>query len=113
MMARDEWSRELKKGTVQLGVLALLSEGEKYGFQLIKELKDLSDGYLVLKEGTLYPALHRMEKRGLIASEWSVEDDKPRRYYVITPTGEAELKKGIREWRTMVSSVNSVLEVTK
>lgn len=110
-MARDEWSREMKKGSVQLCILSLLNEGRKYGFQIIKDLKERSRGYLVLKEGTLYPALHRMEKRGLIASEWTVEDDKPRRYYVITERGREALRKGLEEWTIMVSSVKAVLEV--
>ncbi len=99
----------MKKGSVQLCILSLLAEGRKYGFQIIKELKDRSGNYLVLKEGTLYPALHRMEKRGLIVSEWTVEEDKPRRYYAITPAGEAALAQGRREWQRMVSSVRSVM----
>lgn len=111
-MAREGWSREMKKGSVQLCILSLLGEDRKYGFQIIKELKERSDGYLVLKDGTLYPALHRMEKKGLIKSEWIVENDKPRRYYSITTEGRAALDEGKAEWLNMSSSVRNVLGVT-
>jgi len=110
-MAREGWSREMKKGSVQLCILSLLDEDRKYGFQMIRELKERSGGYLVLKDGTLYPALHRMEKKGFIKSEWVVEDDKPRRYYVITPAGQTALEEGRAEWLEMASSVRDILGV--
>jgi len=102
----------MKKGSVQLCILSLLGEDRKYGFQVIRELKERSGGYLVLKDGTLYPALHRMEKKGLIVSEWIVEDDKPRRYYAITDAGREALEEGKAEWLKMSSSVRGVLGVT-
>src|SRR3989304_1222233 len=61
-----EWTAELKKGSVQLCLLALLAREQKYGFQILKELRDLSDGFFDLKEGTLYPALRRLEERGFL-----------------------------------------------
>src|SRR3972149_6889509 len=65
-----EWTAELKKGSVQLCLLALLAQEQKYGFQILKELRDLSDGFFDLKEGTLYPALRRLEERGFVQSHW-------------------------------------------
>src|SRR3989304_547019 len=59
-----EWTAELKKGSVQLCLLALLAREQKYGFQILKELRALSDGFFDLKEGTLSPALRRLEERG-------------------------------------------------
>ena len=88
----DEWSKELKRGSIQLGILALLSEGRKYGFQMIRELRELTDGFLDLKEGTLYPALHRLEKLRLLESEWVIEgSNPPRKYYRLTKKGAAML----------------------
>jgi PadR family transcriptional regulator len=113
-MARKEWTVELKKGTVQLGILALLAEGKRYGFDIIEELRKRTGGYLDLKEGTLYPALHRMEKQGLLASEWVIQEGggSPRKYYVVTPEGRASLERARADWATMVSGLAGVLKGT-
>ncbi|MBI5001119.1 MAG: PadR family transcriptional regulator [Euryarchaeota archaeon] len=110
----DEWSSELRKGSIQLCMLALLRHAPKYGFQILKELSNLTKGYLELKEGTLYPALHRLEKRGLLKSEWVIEGDSaPRKYYSITPKGRAALDEGLDEWKWMVDGCEALLEAEK
>jgi PadR family transcriptional regulator PadR len=110
-MARKEWTVELKKGTVQLGILALLEEGRRYGFEVIEQLRGRSGGYLDLKEGTLYPALHRLEKQGLLKAEWVIEEGgaPPRKYYSITPAGRRSLEDARREWKLMVDGLGGVL----
>lgn len=111
---REEWLRELKKGSIQLCILALLSTEKKYGFQIIKELKEQSGGYYALKEGTLYPALHRLEKRGYLKSEWVTQKSgMPRKYYTLTNQGTLALKEAKTEWKNMVTSLNKVLEAGK
>ncbi|MEW5937739.1 MAG: helix-turn-helix transcriptional regulator [Candidatus Thermoplasmatota archaeon] len=105
----DDWSSELRKGSIQLCILALLRRTPKYGFQILKEMREMSEGYLDLKEGTLYPALHRLEKRGLLRSEWVIEDEKPRRYYSLTPRGRSALEEGLEQWRWMVEGCNRLL----
>ncbi len=111
MVIEHEWSAELKKGSVQLCILSLLSKGKKYGFQIIKELRERSDGFFDLKEGTLYPALHRLEKRGYLKSEWVTESDRPpRKYYKLTNKGKKVLRSVSSEWLQMVESVKNVLE---
>jgi PadR family transcriptional regulator PadR len=111
---KEEWARELKKGSIQLCIMAVLSTGKKYGFQIIKELKELSEGYYDLKEGTLYPALHRLEKRGYLKSEWiTQESGMPRKYYTLTSKGTKALAEAKAEWMMMVKSCNSVLEAGK
>jgi PadR family transcriptional regulator PadR len=111
MVNEHEWSAEFKKGGVQLSILALLSQGKKYGFQIIKELREKTNGYFDLKEGTLYPALHRLEKRGYLKSEWVTEKDRPpRKYYVLTKEGKKVLKSASSEWHQMVDSMKNVLE---
>ena len=109
-----EWSRELKKGSLQVCLLALLSNGRRYGFQIIKELKERTNEYIDLKEGTLYPALHRLEKAGLLKSEWVTEGTgNPRKYYSLTPEGKKGLKEAIEAWETMVDSCNNVIKGVK
>ena len=114
-MARKEWTAELKKGTVQLGILALLASGRRYGFEIIEQLRALSGGYLDLKEGTLYPALHRLEKQGLLSSEWvlSQNNTPPRKYYSITPEGQRSLEDARGEWDSMVAGLAKVLGAGK
>ncbi len=109
-----EWTRELKKGSIQLCIMAVLSTGKMYGFQIIKELRVLSLGYYDLKEGTLYPALHRLEKRGYLKSEWITQKSgMPRKYYTLTNKGTKALEEAKAEWKAMVESCNSVLEAGK
>lgn len=111
-MGEKPWTTELKKGTVQLGILALLAEGRRYGFELIEELKGRTGGYLDLKEGTLYPALHRMEKQGLLVSQWVIQEagGSPRKYYSITPEGVRSLDDARTQWTSMVAGLEGVLK---
>lgn len=109
-MPEKPWTAELKKGTVQLGILALLAEGRRYGFEIIEELKGKTHGYLDLKEGTLYPALHRLEKQGLLEAEWVIQaTGAPRKYYSITPEGLRSLEGARAEWKLMVSGLEAVV----
>ena len=89
------YERQLKKGVFEILVLQLLSKEEKYGYQLISELKDKSDGVFTLKEGTLYPILYRLEDDGLVVSRWSVPSGKEvsRKYYAITEEGRQTLEE--------------------
>ena len=106
-----EWTAELKKGSIQLCLLALLTRGPTYGFQMIKELRELSDGFFDLKEGTLYPALRRLEERGFVKSEWiEREVGVPRKYYTLTAKGRKALEEARGVWGTMARSVARVLE---
>ncbi len=107
-----EWTAELKKGSVQLCLLALLAREQKYGFQVVKELRDLSDGFFDLKEGTLYPALRRLEERGFVQSHW-VEPEAggiPRKYYRITDKGRRALAEALEVWDRMSAGTRRVLE---
>lgn len=81
-------------GDLELSLLTLLEEGERYGLDLAKELHTLTGGDLALNAGTLYPALHRMEQRGWLQSESrpSSRGGHPLRYYHLTPAGQAALE---------------------
>ena len=110
----QEWTAELKKGSVQLCLLALLAREQKYGFQILKELRELSDGFFDLKEGTLYPALRRLEERGFVESHWvGPESGVPRKYYRITDRGLRALNEAIAVWDRMAAGTRRVLEASR
>jgi PadR family transcriptional regulator PadR len=110
-MAKSDYSTELKKGSIQLCIMSLLTKERMYGFRMIKELRELSDGYFDLKEGTLYPALHRLEKKGYLVSEWVTSDDRPpKKYYRLTPDGKKALEDATEQWHTMVEHTTRILE---
>lgn len=106
----SEWVAELKRGSIQLCLLSLLSHESKYGLQIITELRDMSGGFFDLKEGTLYPALRRLEEKGYLKSEWvERESGIPRRYYKITDKGREVLSEATEVWREMVKGTEAVL----
>lgn len=90
---------ELLKGSTGLILLSLLAEKDMYGYEIAEKVHALSEGYLSYKEGTLYPALKKLELAGLVASYWQDSSDGPRRkYYRITAVGEKALADQTREW---------------
>jgi PadR family transcriptional regulator PadR len=90
---------DMRTGSTAVMILRLLVEKPMYGYQIVKELQARSEGYFDLEQGTLYPALHRLEKDDLVRSEWQVVEDGPsRKYYHITDNGRAELEKSARQW---------------
>jgi PadR family transcriptional regulator PadR len=102
--------RDLRKGSVEILLLTLLQEEPMYGYQLAKELRHRSRGYFEFKEGTLYPALHRMEGRGWLRAEWQVVEEGPsRKYYHLTASGREELKRARQEWTTFADRLLGLL----
>src|SRR3712207_1389109 len=103
--------RELLKGSLELMLLTLLEREAKYGYQLAKEVRELSSGTLHLKEGSLYPALHRLERNGLVESAWQERDDgAPRRYYRLTSAGREAVPVKRAEWNQFMAGVQGVLQ---
>ena len=103
---------QLRRGTVEYCVLALLRDGERYGFELVRELSDV-DG-LVTSEGTIYPLLSRLRKEELVTTFWQEsESGPPRRYYTLTTAGDAALADFSAEWGRFRDSVDSILEGRK
>ncbi len=96
---------ELRRGLIVLAVLSQLDE-EQYGYSLIKRL---SDKGLEIDQGTLYPLLRRLEGQGLLKSNWRVESDRPRRYYVISEEGRAILPRLKSEWDQLVQMMSGML----
>jgi DNA-binding PadR family transcriptional regulator len=82
-----------------------------YGYQIVKELEARSQGYFKFKEGTLYPALHRLEKSGLITGNWRMlPNGRQRRYYYITDKGLAKLAQERTQWQDFLIAVNLILQ---
>ena len=107
---RRSITRELKRGTVELIVLHLLSSGEAYGYEIVTKLSDLTGGDLEVSDGTLYPVLYRLERAGWVAVRWDTpERGVPRKYYRLTDAGRAELAQLTREWTTFAASMARLL----
>lgn len=101
-------SEELK-GHLDLLLLAALRGRELHGYALIEELKRQSAGTFELPEGTIYPALHRLERAGLLSSRWSSESGRRRRVYQLTRKGHATFAARSRAWREFATGVNLML----
>lgn len=102
--------RELLKGSFDVLLLALLERGPMYGYQIVKEVKARTDGVLELKEGSLYPALHRLEQQGLIEGFWQPRaDGADRRYYRLTARGAEAAQEKRAEWRRFATAIEGVL----
>ena len=91
-------------------VLALLKQGEMYGYQIIEELDRRSEHVFQMKEGTLYPVLHGLEQKGAVVSlQKTAENGRMRKYYEITASGKRLLQEKAEEWRTYETAVNQVM----
>lgn len=103
------YSRELLKGTADTLVLSTFVQGEMYGYQVVKEIERRSDGFFQLKEGTLYPILHRLEGQGLLQARWeTTPNGLERRYYALTDAGREALRDRLSEWAGFAKAVGRV-----
>ena len=103
--------RELSRGTVELAVLALIQEERRYGYDLLTSLAAASGGFVGIKEGSLYPVLHRLEDAGYIKATWEAEGrGKPRKYYGITKAGRARLALLLTEWDRLADGMGRLLD---
>ena len=102
-------NKERLKGNLDLLMLSVLSAGPAHGYAVISALRARSEGLFDLPEGTVYPALHRLEDAGLLVSSWAETDGRRRRIYTLTDHGAAALAAEQTEWRTFASGVHAVL----
>jgi PadR family transcriptional regulator PadR len=90
-------------------VLAILAEGDSYGYAIIKRVAELSGGHLQWTDGMLYPVLHRLERQGYVASKWDAsEGGRRRKYYRITKEGRAELASQRQRWKTVDGTLRGI-----
>jgi PadR family transcriptional regulator PadR len=100
---------QLLKGTTAMLVLSILEEGELYGYEIAQRIQERSGDVFALSEGSLYPALHRLEADGALLATWRASDRGPRRrYYQITPSGSRLLAANRAEWASVTQAVGSV-----
>jgi PadR family transcriptional regulator, regulatory protein PadR len=105
------FSRELKKGSTELLILALLGARPRHGYELAKLIETRSGGRLRLRVGSLYPILCRLEDRALITGRWVEKPgERRRRFYRLTAGGRGVLEAQRSNWRAFVEAVNQVLE---
>jgi PadR family transcriptional regulator len=96
-------------GAVETLMLEVIAQGPTYGYEIAQTVTSRSKGYFELKEGSLYPALHRLEEQRLISSYWQAVDGRRRKYYKITSTGERALSDRRAEWRAFAKGMQGVL----
>ena len=97
------------KGTLPTLILQALEREPSHGYRIAQCIKDRSSGVLDFKEGTLYPALHKLENNGLVESREATENGRPRRYYRITESGRKILARDRAEWRQLSQAVTVIL----
>jgi PadR family transcriptional regulator len=103
--------REFSRGALELAVLALIQAKPRYGYDLLTSLEAATDGFLAVKEGTVYPVLHRLEDAGYLSASWEAEGrGLPRKYYAITAAGQERLGVLGAEWDRLVSGMRQLLE---
>ena len=98
-------------GNVETMILAVLNDGSNYGYQLVQELNAKSPELLQFGEGTIYPVLHRMEKRGVINAFWQEgETGRKRKYYRLTTRGKRQLEENLSQWQSLVEVMTGFME---
>lgn len=108
---RRSIERELKRGSLELIVLHLLSPGEAYGYEIVSKLTEQTNGALTVTDGTLYPVLYRLERAGYVDVRWETpERGVPRKYYRLTDEGRAELERLRDEWTTFARAMARLLK---
>ena len=100
----------LLQGSLDLLILRALSAGSRHGYAIAKHLRDASQEFLQVEEGSLYPALHRLERRGWIAARWGQSEANRRaKYYSLTPAGKRQLQVETTAWMKMSEAIDRVL----
>lgn len=99
-------TNEALKGHLDLLLLAVLADGPAHGYAVIESLRQRSSGLFDLPEGTIYPALHRLENQGLLGSRWSEDSARRRKIYHLTPNGQQVLSKRQEEWKKFSRAIN-------
>ena len=106
-------NQHLLRGTLDLLILKSLNWGPRHGYSIAEWIEATTDDQLKIVEGTIYPALHRMAKRGWIRSEWGPSENNRRaKFYELTSIGQERLEAEISRWRSYSSAMNKVVEAT-
>lgn len=102
--------QDIRKGCTETLIIGLLRERSMHGYEMAKEIERRSEGYFRFKHSTLYPILHKLEKRGLIEGKWdSPNQGRPRKHYDLTSSGAAWHKRNTSDWREFFSVMGSMI----
>jgi len=103
-------SKQTLDGNVETLILAVLEDGPSYGYAIVKELNERAEGILQLGEGTIYPVLHRMEEKKLLAARWRLaENGRQRKYYRLISKGHKALASNRRQWQMLSAAMGKIL----
>jgi transcriptional regulator len=103
---------ELPQGTLDLLILKTLSLEPQHGWAISERLQQISTGVVCVQQGSLYPALHRLERRGWIKAEWALSDNnRNAKYYNLTRTGRKQLEAETTSWRTLSHTIGQILDL--
>lgn len=102
----ENLAQELKRGNLVLSVLLSVKE-TTYGYSLVKSLQEKG---MDVDQNTLYPLLRRLEKQGMLISEWNTEGSRPRKYYIISQVGMEVLEELIKHWKSLYTKINTLIE---
>ncbi|HKS05817.1 MAG TPA: PadR family transcriptional regulator [Gemmatimonadaceae bacterium] len=104
-------SIDLLQGTLDLLVLRTLAWGPMHGYSVARLIKERSDGVFLIEEGALYPALHRLERKGWVESEWGVsENNRKAKFYQLTTSGRGAMRTELAGWNRYIKAVAGVLQ---
>jgi PadR family transcriptional regulator, regulatory protein PadR len=110
----DRTTIDLLQGTLGVLILKSLSWGPKHGYAIARWIEEAAADHLLIEEGSLYPALHRLQARGLVASEWTLSDTNRRvKTYTITGQGRAQLRAELSRWHHFSGAITRVLEARR
>jgi len=104
---------QMRKGSTEILILSLLAERPMYGYEISQLLEQRSGGYFEMKEGLLYPALHRMQQSGWLVSDWQSVDGRQRKYYQLTPAGREVLGEQAAEWKKFLEELDALLRTNQ
>ncbi len=115
MEPRKKILKQLKMGTTEILILAILTKGDRYGYDISRDVKERSEGFFEFKQGFLYPTLRRMEEAKLITGYWkdSASGGPDRKYYRLSRPGRARLEASLEAWNDFSRRFNKMLAIAK
>ncbi|MHA2264944.1 MAG: PadR family transcriptional regulator [Candidatus Thorarchaeota archaeon] len=109
-MEFERWSREIRRGALSLAILAIILDGESYGYDIMKKLSTENFEGLQVEPSTTYPLLRRLEKRGVLEGKWIESAGKKRRLYYVTRDGRSVLRRMVESWQSLNDQLIILLE---
>jgi PadR family transcriptional regulator PadR len=109
-MEYERWSLEIRRGALSLAILAIILDGESYGYDIMKKLSESEYEALQVEPSTTYPLLRRLEKRGMLEGRWVESSGKRRRLYYVTREGRMVLRRMVLSWDTLNEQLSRLLK---